>query len=45
MYVGHDALENVELMTLDSQELIKIKRGSASSDAFIKVEEGEQNVK
>ena len=45
MYVGHDALENVELMNLDSQELIKIKRGSASSDAFIKVEEGEQNAK
>ncbi len=43
MYVRHDPLDNVELMNLSSNELVKIKRGSASSEAFIKVIEGENN--
>ena len=39
MYVRHDALDNIELMNLSNSQLIKIKRGSSSSEAFIKVEE------
>ena len=43
MYIRHDPLDNIELMNLSSNELVKIKRGSASSEAFIKVTEGEKN--
>ncbi len=43
MYIRHDPLDNVELMNLSSNEIVKIKRGSASSEAFIKVTEGEKN--
>jgi len=43
MYVQHDAIGNVELMHLASNELIKIKRGSGSCEAFIKIKEGEEN--
>ena len=43
MYVRHDPLDNVELMNLSSNELVKIKRGSASSEAFTKVPEEESS--
>ena len=43
MYVRHDPLDNVELMNLSSNELVKIKRGSASSEAFTKVAEEESS--
>lgn len=43
MYIRHDPIGNVELMNLSSNELVKVKRGSTSSEAFIKVNEGEDN--
>ena len=41
MYVRHDPLDNVELMNLSNNQLIKIKRGSASSESFTRVIEEE----
>ena len=43
MYIRHDPVGNIELMNLANNELVKVKRGAASSEAFIKVNEGEDN--
>lgn len=38
MYIRHDPLGNVELMHLDSNELIKVPRGNANCDSLIAVD-------
>ena len=42
MYVRHDPLGNVELMHLESNELIKVPRGNANCDSLILMNDEEQ---
>ena len=43
MYAQHDRLGNVELINNKTSEVIKVVRGSAVCDKFLRLEKGEEN--